>query len=174
MSIGVVRKQETAVNKKRELRDRTMSDRQLYINAIEDTPGIKNLLHKAELVSELQSTSDWSYSAPTYASPYLRIIGDAGCFIDPLFSSGVHMALVGALSAGVTICAAERGDCDQAIAADWHSKKIAESYARFLLIVASTRKQIASIDDPVLNDAAEESFDRAFHIFQPGMFRIPR
>ncbi|PLB50047.1 FAD/NAD(P)-binding domain-containing protein [Aspergillus steynii IBT 23096] len=164
MSIGVVMRQEIAVIKKRE---HGLSSSQVYINAIEQAPGIRSLLQKAELVSDLHSTADWSYNASTYASPYLRIVGDAGCFVDPLFSSGVHMALVGALSAGVTICAAERGDCDQAIAADWHSKKIAESYARFLLIVASTRKQISSCDDPVLNDAAEGSFDRAFHIFQP-------
>ncbi|KAH8435192.1 NAD(P)/FAD-dependent oxidoreductase [Aspergillus melleus] len=164
VSIGVVMKQEIVVAKKRE---RRLSPSQIYVNSIENTPGIKNLLEKAELVSDLHSTADWSYNATTYASPYLRIVGDAGCFIDPLFSSGVHMALVGALSAAVTICAAERGNCDQAVAADWHTKKIAESYARFLLIVASTRKQISSREEPVLNDPAEGSFDRAFHIFQP-------
>ncbi|KAI9039848.1 NAD(P)/FAD-dependent oxidoreductase [Aspergillus affinis] len=164
MSIGVVMKQEIVVAKKRE---RGLSPSQIYIDSIENTPGIRDLLQRAELVSDLHSTADWSYNATTYASPYLRIVGDAGCFIDPLFSSGVHMALVGALSAAVTICAAERGNCDQAVAADWHSKKIAESYARFLLIVASTRKQISSREESVLNDPAEGSFDRAFHIFQP-------
>ncbi|KAK1146147.1 hypothetical protein N8T08_003236 [Aspergillus melleus] len=165
VSIGVVMKQEIMVAKKREHR---LSPSQIYVNSIENTPGIKNPLEKAELVSDLHSTADWSYNATTYASPYLRIVGDAGCFIDPLFSSGVHMALMGALSAAVTICAAERGNCDQAVAADWHTKKIAESYARFLFIVARTRKQISSREEPVLNDPAEGSFDRAFHIFQLG------
>ena len=27
--------------------------------------------------------------------PYARVAGDAGCFIDPFFSSGVHLAMMG-------------------------------------------------------------------------------
>lgn len=114
MSVGVVMKQELVMAKKREA---DWSGSRVYIDCIEKTPGIRDLLQNAELISDLHSTADWSYNASAYASPYLRIVGDAGCFIDPLFSSGVHMALVGALSAGVTICATERGDCDQAMAA---------------------------------------------------------
>jgi hypothetical protein len=109
----------------------------------------------------------FSYSASTYASPYLRIAGDAGCFIDPFFSSGVHLALASGLSAAVTICAAKRGDCNENTAVKWHSNKVADGYTRFLLIVLSVLKQIRDKDEPVLTDFNESGFDRAFAFFRP-------
>ena len=88
--------QEAATAKKRETGATT---KDLYLNTIKNTPGVWQLLDKAELQSDLKSASDWSYNASSYASPYLRIVGDAGCFIDPFFSSGVHLALASGLSA---------------------------------------------------------------------------
>lgn len=70
-------------------------------------------------VSSLHSGADFSYHAKTYALPYARIVGDAGCFIDPFFSSGVHLAVTGALSAGATIAASIRGDLSEEKAANW-------------------------------------------------------
>lgn len=134
--------------------------------------GIKELLKNAENVSEVKSASDWSYSASSYASPGIRVAGDAGSFIDPFFSSGVHLALSGGLSAATTIAAAIRGDCDEATAAAWHDKKTAESYTRFLVVVSSALKQIRSSDQPVIHDFDEESFERAFDLFRPSKFSI--
>ncbi|KAL8758951.1 MAG: hypothetical protein Q9199_001111 [Rusavskia elegans] len=121
-----------------------------------------------ELISEIKSASDYSYSASSYASPYVRIVGDAGCFIDPFFSSGVHLALVGALSAATTICAAIRNDCQEPVAAKWHSTKVADSYARFLLVVLSAYKQIRSQNEPILSDLGDNNLDHAFARFRPG------
>ncbi|KAF7589008.1 hypothetical protein BBP40_004939 [Aspergillus hancockii] len=164
MSVGVVIKQDIMTNRKRE---HGLSGLDLYYDTVKSTSGIADLLRKATLVSDIKSASDWSYSASCYATPYLRIIGDAGCFIDPFFSSGVHLALVGALSAGITICAAERGHCNQMVAANWHSTRVSESYTRFLLVVTSTLKQIGDRERPVLTEWDEDSFDRAFDILQP-------
>lgn len=161
-----------ATTKKREA---VSSSQQFYIDNVKQIPGIWQLLDNAELVSDLKSASDWSYSASSYASPYLRIAGDAGCFIDPFFSSGVHLAFASGLSAALSIRAAQRGDCDEKAAAEWHSKKVAEGYTRFLLVVMSALKQISDRDEPVLTDWDEESFNRAFDLFRPSTFVfIPR
>jgi flavin-dependent dehydrogenase len=88
------------------------STAEFYSKMLDLAPTVRGLLSKAKLVSDIKSASDWSYTASTYASPYLRLVGDASCFIDPFFSSGVHLALAGGLSAAVTICAAIRGDCE--------------------------------------------------------------
>jgi flavine halogenase len=99
-----------------------------------------------------RSASDFSYSADSYAGEGWRVIGDAGgacfhhmevqrhpsrdllncfsAFIDPFFSSGVHLAMTGALSAAATIAASIRGDCDEKEAAIYHSRRIAISYTR--------------------------------------------
>jgi flavine halogenase len=157
--------QAIATSKKKEMD--SPSSRDFYLKSLDLVPGIKKLLSEGELVSDIKSASDWSYSASAYAFPQVRIAGDAGCFIDPFFSSGVHLALSSGLSAAVTICASIRKDCDERAAATWHSKKVAEGYTRFLLVVLSSLKQIRSQDEPVLNDWDEESFDRAFDFFRP-------
>lgn len=143
------------------------SSKEFYLENLNLVPGIKALLEKGEIVSEVKSASDWSYSASSYAFPHVRIAGDAGCFIDPFFSSGVHLALSSGLTAAVTISAAIRGDVTEKEAAQWHSSKVAEGYTRFLLVVLSSLKQIRGGDEPVLSDWDEESFDRAFDHFRP-------
>jgi flavin-dependent dehydrogenase len=161
-SVGVVMNQAVATQKKK-----GMSSQDFYLQSLKLASGVMDLLSEAELTSTVKATSDWSYSASFYASPYVRIAGDAGCFIDPFFSSGVHLALASALSAAVTISAAKRGDVSEKAAWKWHTGKVADSYTRFLLIVLSALKQIMHRDDPVLADWDEESFDRAFALFRP-------
>ncbi|KAK7709555.1 hypothetical protein SLS64_003613 [Diaporthe eres] len=166
VSVGVVQNQDMATAKKRAMN--SPSSREFYDSNVALCPGISALLQGAELVSEnIKSASDWSYSAPTYALPHARIVGDAGAFIDPYFSSGVHMAALGGISAALTICASIRGDCAEDTAASWHTKKIAESYTRFFLVVSSATKQIRAQEDPVIQDLDEEGFQRAFDLFRP-------
>lgn len=154
-----------ANKKKREMAE--PSSKGFYMESLNLVPGIKELLAHAELVSDIKSASDWSYSASKYGFPGVRIAGDAGSFIDPFFSSGVHLALSGGLSAAATICAAIRGDCNEETAASWHDKKTAESYTRFLVVVSSALKQIRSQDQPVIGDFDEKTFERAFDLFRP-------
>ena len=140
-----------------------------YVESLKLAPGVSELLAKAELVSGVKAASDWSYNASCYATPNLRIVGDAGCFIDPYFSSGVHLALSGALSAATTIRAAMRGDCNENAAVKWHSSKVSEGYTRFLLVVLSALKQIRKQDEPILSDWDEEGFETAFAHFRPSI-----
>ncbi|XXG96049.1 hypothetical protein Hte_002326 [Hypoxylon texense] len=164
-SVGIVQNQEIATAKKRAANSPSTKD--FYIKSLELLPGIKGLLSNAELISEVKSGSDWSYSASSYALPYARIAGDAGSFIDPFFSSGVHLALNGGLSAAVTIAASIRGDCSEEAAASWHSKRITESYTRFLLVILSATKQIKHQNAPIIHDFDEETFERAFELYLP-------
>jgi len=164
-SVGIVQNQEMATKKKRAMAE--SSSKGFYFESLQFVPGIQELLANAEPVSEVKSASDWSYSASSYAFPGVRVAGDAGSFIDPFFSSGVHLALSGGLSAATTIAAAIRGDCDEETAASWHDKKTSESYTRFLVVVSSALKQIRASDQPVIHDFDEESFERAFDLFRP-------
>ncbi|KAF4627991.1 hypothetical protein G7Y89_g10163 [Cudoniella acicularis] len=163
-SVGVVRSQKVLTQKKRQS---GLDSKAIYLDTLSNTPEILSLLAEAKLVSEVKSASDWSYNAAAYASPYVRIAGDAGCFVDPFFSSGFHSALNAGLSAATTICASIKGQVSEIAAATWHSKNVAESYSRFLLVVSSALKQIMEKDEPVIAEYDEKSFDRAFHHFRP-------
>lgn len=118
-------------------------------------------------VGSVKSASDFSYSAPSYAGNGYRIVGDAGAFIDPFFSSGIHLAMTSALSAASSVCASIRGDCSEQDAARWHSNRFATSYTRFQVVVLSAYKQIRSQSIDVLSDVDEDNFDRAFRFLRP-------
>lgn len=162
-SVGVVMNQDFATA----LKKQGSSTSQVYRKSLELAPNLRKLISNGELVTDIKSASDFSYSASSYASPYVRIVGDAGCFIDPFFSSGVHLAMIGALSAATTICASIRNDCEESVAAKWHSTKVADSYTRFLLVVLSAYKQISNQNEPVLSDLGHDNLDQAFARFRP-------
>lgn len=159
--------QEIATRKKKQMG--SPGSKGFYIEMLKEVPRILGpMLKDATLISEeIKSASDWSYSASSYASYNTRIVGDAGCFIDPFFSSGVHLAVASGLSAAATICASIKGQCTEHEALQWHSKKVSEGYTRFLLIVLSALKQIREHDEPVLSDWDEDGFERAFAHFRP-------
>ncbi|RXW15128.1 hypothetical protein EST38_g10726 [Candolleomyces aberdarensis] len=115
----------------------------------------------------VKSASDFSYSADSYAGEGYRIIGDAGAFIDPFFSSGVHLAMTSALSAAATICASLRHHCTESQAALWHTRRVSTSYTRFQIVVLSAYKQIRSQSEEVLADIDEDNYDRAFTLLRP-------
>jgi flavine halogenase len=172
MSVGIVMRQDMSTSKKKALG--SPSGVEFYKESLKLAPNALRILGDAEIVTEIKQASDWSYSAPAYSSPYVRIVGDAGCFIDPYFSSGVHLALASGLSAAMTICAARKSDCDELTAAKWHSTKVAEGYTRFLLVVMSAMKQIRKGDEPVLSDWDDDGFDVAFDAFRPSMAFVLR
>ena len=170
-SVGVVRNHAVVTQRKREMG--SPSSRDFFLDCLQGAPGALKILGDGELISDIKNASDWSYSAGAYASPHVRVAGDAGCFIDPFFSSGVHLAFASGLSAASTICAARRGDCDEETAAKWHSNKVSEGYTRFLLVVLSALKQIREASSAVLSDFDEDGFDRAFALFRPSMSSYP-
>jgi flavin-dependent dehydrogenase len=136
--------------------------------------GFHDLLEHAELVSDVKSASDWSYSALSYASPCIRIVGDAGCFIDPLFSAGVHLALMGgAICGGHDMCLAE-GSMWRSLCGKLAFAEDTEAYTRFLLAVGSSYNQMMGKERPVLNEIDEHNFDRAFDMFRPSQYNFLR
>jgi hypothetical protein len=173
-SVGIVMDQYTSNRKKREAEDTSgVSNLHAhYLQEIQRLPGLRNLLEKATLRNSglpdsIKSASDFTYSASTYAGDRYRIAGDAGAFIDPIFSSGVHLAFTGALSAALTISASIRGLATETEAQRWHNSKVGTSYTRFLLVVFGIYKQIHNQSAPVMIDVNEDNFDHAFDLFRP-------
>jgi flavin-dependent dehydrogenase len=75
------------------------------------SPGVTQRMKDARLVGEARATGNFSYNASRMhgrkGENYL-LIGDAYAFIDPVFSSGVHLAMSGAMKAADTIDACLR------------------------------------------------------------------
>jgi halogenation protein CepH len=71
-----------------------------YRGLIARCPAIADRLARATLVSPVRIIRDYSYSSTQFWGPGWLLAGDAACFIDPVFSTGVHLAcLAGFLGA---------------------------------------------------------------------------
>ncbi|TFK49585.1 FAD/NAD-P-binding domain-containing protein [Heliocybe sulcata] len=149
------------------LRKECGSVREHYLRTLQRAPGVSALLKEAHLEDEIQAASDYSYSAPLYAGDGWRLAGDAAAFIDPFFSSGIHLAFNGGLSAAISVLASLRKDVPEHAAAAYHDKKVSLAYTRFLLVVLSTYKQLHYQDMDVLCDVNTGDFDAAFEILRP-------
>jgi len=130
-------------------------------------PGVMELLKDAKIDDEIRVTSDYSYSAASHAGPGWRLAGDAGAFIDPLFSSGVHLALHGGLTAAISILGSLRGTVSEKGAAAYHDKIVTTSYTRFLMAVLAAYKQLHHQHLDILSDVHSGNYDTAFNILRP-------
>ena len=103
----------------REHADRLQRDHETVMRGfIDSCPLIKRLLSTATRVTEgpygrFRVRQDYSYTNTRFWRPGLILAGDAACFIDPVFSSGVHLATYSALLAARSINTVLRGGVDE-------------------------------------------------------------
>lgn len=168
-SIGIVMHQDIATKKKAAYPGGAPSMTEHYLEQVKLLPGVLDLIgDKGHLVpGSVKGSTDYSYHADRYSGDHYRIAGDAACFVDPFFASGVHLAMTGALAAASTIRASMKGQVSEEFAQHWHDAKIGVAHTRFLLVVLSAYKQMRQQNKPVLNDINEDSFDKAFSLFRP-------
>ncbi|KAI3612699.1 non-heme halogenase [Moniliophthora roreri] len=175
MSIGVVMHQNYSNAKKAILKPDgtkpTLTEH--YLDQFQYVPNLKSYIGDGTLVPDsVKSASDYSYFAHSYAGDHFRIIGDAANFVDPFFSSGIHIAMTGGLSAAATICSSIRGDVDEKLAAEWHDTKVGIAHTRFLFVVLAAYQQMNLQQRPILSDISADNFDGAFKIFQPVIYGL--
>jgi flavin-dependent dehydrogenase len=68
----------------------------LWREALDQTPAIARRLRGATRTRAVEATADFQYRLKQLAGDGWVAIGDAGAFLDPVFSSGVHLAMGGA------------------------------------------------------------------------------
>jgi flavin-dependent dehydrogenase len=73
------------------------------------SPALWQRLEHAELIdNEVRVTGNYSYDCKRMGGPGWMVIGDAFAFLDPVFSSGVYLAMAGAEGAAEVVDAALR------------------------------------------------------------------
>ncbi len=72
-------------------RDRPV--REYFLDTIAQCPPLAERLAGASLSSDVEATGNYSYSAAAPCGPHYLLVGDAYAFIDPVFSSGVMLAM---------------------------------------------------------------------------------
>ena len=95
-SVGVVTEKENFKQSKGNVEE--------YFNYhLKSTPALVEAMEQAERIKEFETEGDYSYSMTKFVGDGYMLIGDAARFVDPIFSSGVSVALYSAKFASETI-----------------------------------------------------------------------
>jgi hypothetical protein len=76
-----------------ELRKASLTPEESFEKTIQDSTELQFRMKDTVRLSEFYTSSNYSYSYTKIAGPRMVMIGDSGGFIDPIFSSGVMIAL---------------------------------------------------------------------------------
>jgi flavin-dependent dehydrogenase len=101
MSIGAVCRPEYLKRRK----GRTV---EFLIETLHQNAGLKARMQRAELIGEVRVTGNYSYDSTQMGGPGWVLVGDAFAFLDPVFSSGVYLAMSGAEQAAEVVDASLR------------------------------------------------------------------
>ena len=85
-SVGFVGTQAAFKNAGRDMRA-------FFLDRIQSSPTVSSRMSGAELATGVSATGNYSYSASSWGGDGYLMIGDAFAFIDPVFSSGVLLAM---------------------------------------------------------------------------------
>ncbi|MBK8254296.1 MAG: tryptophan 7-halogenase [Polyangiaceae bacterium] len=110
---------------------------ELYQRNLAASPLIADLLKPADKVSAMYVERDYSYSSDRLAGPGYFLSGDAGCFIDPLLSSGVHLAMHSGTMAAACLASVMRGEVSEERATRFYHKCYRAHFVRWAVMVST-------------------------------------
>jgi flavin-dependent dehydrogenase len=90
------------------LKQRKGRTAEFLIDTLKQSPGMWQRMERAELISEVAVTGNYSYDSTQMGGPGWVLVGDAFAFLDPVFSSGVYLAMSGAEQAASVVDTALR------------------------------------------------------------------
>jgi flavin-dependent dehydrogenase len=79
------------------------SPEETFNRTISDTPVVAELMREARREWPVRVEKDFSYSASMYAGDRWILAGDAGSFLDPVFSTGVSIAMESGIEAAAEL-----------------------------------------------------------------------
>ncbi|MFB8280453.1 tryptophan 7-halogenase [Nocardia colli] len=122
---------------RREMANQVQGDPDAALKAlIAQCPMIADLLSDARRVTEgqygrIRTRKDYSYYNTHFWRPGMALIGDAACFIDPVFSTGVHLATYSAMLAARSINAVLAGEVAEEEAFNEFERRYRREYGTF-------------------------------------------
>ena len=129
-SVGVV----TGVESNARIRE--VGPDAFFHDAIKQCGLATEILETATQCDEVRVLREWSYEAKALSVGRAFLCGDSGCFIDPLFSQGVHLATYSATCAAAAIDHLSNHPEDDSIVHAWYDKAYRDGYLRYHKFVA--------------------------------------
>jgi flavin-dependent dehydrogenase len=108
----------------------------MYRALIDESSAVRALLDEAEYLGPVRIETDYSYAAEQFCGPGYMLVGDAACFLDPLLSTGVHLALYSAINAAACIASVYRHEVTEEAANDYFEYAFRRGYTRLFALVS--------------------------------------
>jgi flavin-dependent dehydrogenase len=116
---------------------------QFFWQTVRSSPLLMEWMQNAVALGPYRVTADYCYSHTAYASEGLFLVGDAASFIDPIFSSGVCLALTSATEASQTLLRLEHSGRPL-------DRREQQRYTRYMKSrILTVRRLIESFYDPI-------------------------
>jgi flavin-dependent dehydrogenase len=163
LSVGVVMHRDNYRDRRRQLGSLDA----FYDHSIAESPDVASRICGAKRVGELRAWKDYSYFADQFCGAGYYLAGDAAGFIDPLFSTGVHMAFLGALTAAAGICATDRREVSETEALQFHGRCLRQAYTRLAVTVAGFYRQLFDQREVILPRVIRGNFQLALDLIRP-------
>lgn len=151
------------------------SHEEVFLEELEKCPAAKQRVENGTRVSKVFATKDFTYKAKQVAGDGWVLIGDALGFLDPLYSSGVLLALKsGELAADAIAEGLKKGDTSRAQLANWEEmymvgmermRKLVCAYYdgfNFGKFVRRFPHHRGDITDLLIGDLFKDSLDEVF------------
>lgn len=113
----------------------------MFAAVVAESAPVADLMRDGRYQGTVRVEQDFSYSAPGYCGPGYFIAGDAACFLDPLLSTGVHLAMYSGMLAATSILATRNGDVSEFEARGFFEALYRNAYARLFAMVSGFYQQ---------------------------------
>lgn len=116
-------------------KQRRGNSQELLFDMVRDSPSVYARMADATLVSDVVVTGNYSYCAKTSCGEGYLIIGDAFAFVDPVFSTGVMLAMTsGEVAAEIALTWLENPQLGMALArkAERHTRNALSRFKWFI------------------------------------------
>jgi flavin-dependent dehydrogenase len=134
-----------------------------FLDRVKSSEEFSYLLSNSEYSGEFHTVKDWSYRSAEMAGPGYFAVGDAACFVDPILSSGVYLAVLYAklCATGVNTCLTDPGR--ESIVQEWYEGLYADTYTDYLAMARlwyhgdrKVQKWMHQAQDQLSSEAASE------------------
>jgi flavin-dependent dehydrogenase len=117
------------------LKQRKGRTTEFLLDTLRQSKGLWRRVERAELIGEVQVTGNYSYDSTQMGGPGWVLVGDAFAFLDPVFSSGVYLAMSGAEQAAAVVDAALREPSREKSLLRKLEKRLRAGMARFSFFI---------------------------------------
>ncbi|MFF8861421.1 NAD(P)/FAD-dependent oxidoreductase [Streptomyces sp. NPDC015139] len=136
-SVGFVTHQDHFLKRKQKYTDMES----LFLDAVQESETVRDLVADGVFQHHVRVEQDFSYTADSFCGPGYFLAGDSACFLDPLLSTGVHLAMYSGMLAAASILAQDAGEVTEDEALSFYESLYRNAYARMFSMVAGFYEQ---------------------------------